>query len=298
MTQDPNSNYGTDPQNPYGSAPQDPYEVPSPSPYPPYNPPSSSEQSPYPSPSPYPPPSQPPYWQQPGYGYGYSPPHQGFGYHAPPSSPLPLGEALRQLPKQYIKMLTKPSAASFAEEMGKANWDIVWVQLLGYAVLAAIFNYLIILINSSFGGLNNLPASSPITPTAIQAIELGFSLGTIVLIPISQFIVAGIYYGLSKAFKGQGTFLAQMYDTLLFQVPLGLIILVLELIPVVGIYLGGLVGIYGIVLFIFMLMGVHRLSGGKATLVYFIPVIVAVLLACIFGIAIAILITSALKSTP
>src|SRR5437588_11930731 len=60
-----------------------------------------------------------------------------YGYAVPPAAPLPLGEAIQQLPGQYIKVLTRPSAMTFAEEMGKASWGIVWVQLIGLAIIAA-----------------------------------------------------------------------------------------------------------------------------------------------------------------
>jgi len=44
------------------------------------------------------------------------------GYDGPQETPLTLGEAIRQLPRQYVKVVTRPSAAAFAEEVGKARW--------------------------------------------------------------------------------------------------------------------------------------------------------------------------------
>src|SRR5229473_8184148 len=67
--------------------------------------------------------------QQGGYGYGYAPPQQ---------APRPIGQAIQELPSQYIKVLTKPSAQTFAEEMGKADWGMVWVQLIGLAIIGTI----------------------------------------------------------------------------------------------------------------------------------------------------------------
>src|SRR6266496_1050109 len=89
---------------------------------------------------------QPPYSApQPPYGAPY--PQPGYDYPPPQTAPLPLGEAIRQLPNQYIKVLTRPSAATFAEEQGKASWDIVWVQLIIYAIVAAVLGYLALLIS-------------------------------------------------------------------------------------------------------------------------------------------------------
>ncbi len=185
---DPNSGYGNPP---YGVPPQEPYNQP-PNPYGP------PPQGPYGTPQgPYGPPPQGPYnqpqgpYSAPPYGqpqnpYGYPPqapygvpPYQqpGYGYVPPPVAPLPLGEAIRQLPQQYIKILTKPSAATFAEEMGKAAWNIVWVQLLGLAVITAVLGYLASLIGS---GIMPTTTSSavPMNPAMLQGIRLGRLLWT------------------------------------------------------------------------------------------------------------------------
>src|SRR6266571_1941252 len=76
--------------------------------------------------------------QQGGAGYGYAPPQQ---------APRPIGQAIQELPNQYIKVVTKPSAQTFAEEMGKADWAMVWIQLLAIAIVGTIFG----LIGSAIG---------------------------------------------------------------------------------------------------------------------------------------------------
>lgn len=286
MSQDPSQNpYDPSAQNPYGNPPpQNPYD---PSTQPPYGPPPQG---------PYGPPPQAPYAPQPGVPYGpppqapYGPPpdgpyrqppegnFNGYGYGQPPSQPLPLGQALQQLPQQYIRVLTKPSAQTFAQEMGKASWDIVWVELIIYAIIATILSYLRA---SIFGVGAPVAPNSPISPATIQAIQAGSSIGLIVLVPIGFFISVGIYYALAKAFHGQGTFLQQGYTQLLISVPIGLVSLVLEFIPILGSIAAFALGIYAIVLNVFAIMAVHRLSGGKATWVVLIPVIVAFVLACV-----------------
>src|SRR5690348_14006544 len=84
-----------------------------------------------------------PYYEfPPGYPFARGPstplrlaaPAGGSGWQngaAPQAIPLPLREAIKQLPRQYWKVLTRPGAATFAEEMGKAEWGIIWAQLLG-----------------------------------------------------------------------------------------------------------------------------------------------------------------------
>lgn len=263
MSQDPTQNpYGGPPpqdpnQNPYGGPPpQNPYEAPPPN-----------------------------YGTPPGYGvppgYGTAP---GYGYNAPPSAePLPLGEALRQLPSQYIRVLTKPSPTTLAMEMGKAAWDIVWLQLLISAVLSAILGYAGSLINPFRFTSLGTTSPSPIDPGTLQAITLGSSLGSVILVPLFFFIGVGILYLLAKAFGGTGTFLAQSYTFLLIGVPVGIVSGLLSLIPILGGLVAFGLSIYAIVLEVFAIMAVHRLSGGKATAVVLIPVgVIFLLLICGF----------------
>ncbi len=289
MSQDPYSGYGSNPENPYGN----------PSPQNPENP--YGQQPPQ---NPYGPPAQPPYGQQPygapqpPYGqqqppqnpYPYGAPQPPYGapqgpdynnYGAPPTAnPLPLGEALQQLPNQYIKVLTKPSAQTFAEEIGKASWDIVWIQLLIYAVVGAILSYLARLISPNPYNFASNPSTAALPTSTLQAITLGTSFGLIIFIPLGFFISMGILYLIAKAFKGSGTFLQQSYAGLLFGVPLGIISLLLSLIPFLGSIASFALSIYSIVLNVFSIMAVHRLSGGKATLVVLLPAIIGLLLVC------------------
>lgn len=246
-----NPNTGYDPPpNPY-NAPQNPYT----------NPP----ENPYATPT----------YGAPGY-------QGGPGYYPPPqSAPLPLGEAIRNLPNQYIKVTTKPGPMTFAEEMGKASWDIVWVQLIFYAIISTILSYLATLISGT--NINTPTGGGSVNPALLQSIRsitLGITFGQIILIPLFFFIGMAIIYGLARAFGGQGTFLTQSYTYLLFDVPLGIVSSLIALIPIAGGFIAIAIGIYRIVLAIFSVMAVHRLSGGRATAVVLIPIGVALLLAC------------------
>jgi hypothetical protein len=254
----------TPPQNPYGEgAPQNPYTSP------PQNPQGVPQ-------NPYRPPVENPYANPPYTDASYASYQGGPGYTPPQSVPLPLGEAIRNLPSQYLKVLTKPGPMTFAEEMGKASWDIVWVQLIAYAIIIAILSYVATLISLTFTSARY----GSINIAAYRSIIAGVSFGFIILIPLFFFIGVGIYYGLAKAFRGQGRFLTQSYTTLLFSVPIGIFLGIVNLIPIAGFFIFFAVSIYSIVLNIFSIMAVHRLSGGKATAVVLIPIGVAVLLAC------------------
>ncbi len=323
MSQDPHSGYNPNPEHPYGTPlPQNPYETPS---QPPYGVPPSQNPYQVPPGTSYGAPGQPPYGVPPGYnpnqsgsgqppygvppGYNpnqsgpgqppydvppsYSPNQSGYGYEA--SAPLPLSEAIGQLPNQYIKVLTKPSAFTFATEMGKASWDIVWIQLIAFAIITAFLGYMRTLIPGALFMYNTPNSESAMSYSILQTIILSSStIAQIIIIPVSFFIGQGIIYLLAKAFGGTGTFLSQGYTYLLISVPLGIISSALGLIPVLGTVAAIGLGIYGIVLQIFSLMAVHRLSGGKATAVVLIPIAILIVLAIIVGIVIALALVAAI----
>ena len=165
---------------------------------------------------------------------------------------------------------------TFAEEMGKASWDIAWVQLIALAIISSILGYLATLTSTTLTSTSY----SSINPAAIRSVTAGISLGSVILVPLFFFIGQGIYYGLAKAFGGQGKFLPQSYTTLLFSVPIGIATGIVNLIPIVGSFIALAISIYSIVLNILALMAVHRLSGSRASAVVIIPIGVAVLLAC------------------
>jgi Yip1 domain len=255
---DPYSGYGT-PQNPYGTPPpQNPYGTPPPQ----YG--------------------APPYQQG---GYGYVPPQQ---------APRPVGQAIQELPNQYIKVVTKPSAQTFAEEMGKADWAIVWIQLLALAILGTIFG----LLRSAIGLVSNpFVNTGGLNYNVFTALTVSGSTFSFIAVPVAFFIVVGIQYLLARAFQGQGNFLTQGYATLLYQVPINVASYILGLIPIFGGIAGFALFIYGIVLNVFAIMAVHRLSGGKATAVVLIPIAVLFLLVLLCIIAIAAIFFAAYRST-
>jgi hypothetical protein len=266
--QEPYSAYGN-PQNPYGTPVQNPYDP--------------NLQNPYGTP--------PPQYDAPSFGNaGYQQPDYGY---APPQGPRPFSVALRELPQQYLKVCTRPSVQSFWEEMGKADWALVWLQLLVLGVIAAIFGF-----------IGNLIYHAPMIATGtsadytnlIQALTLGSSVFSIISVPLFFFLGAGIQYLLARAFKGEGPFLQQCYTALLYQVPLGIISHVISIVPILGGLVSFALSIYGIVLNVFSIMAVHRLSGGKATAVVLIPIGILLLLVICLVILAIILFAAALKS--
>lgn len=197
----------------------------------------------------------------------------------PRAQPLPWRAALRQLPRRYRFVLTKPGFEPFLTAMGLAEWKIVWVQLLIYSVVAAVGA----LVRNWLYPVSLSPASSASglsSLAVLQALSLATSLGLLILIPAVFFLAMGLLYWLARAFGGHGIFVQQVYTTLLFLVPCGVIVSALGLLPLVGSFLSTFLGlglfVYGVVLQCFATLAVHQMDGGRATL----AVILALLVLC------------------
>jgi hypothetical protein len=218
-------------------------------------------------------------------GY-YSPPPPPF--YGTPLKPLPLIDAIAQLPLQYWKILSKPGARTFAEESGKAKWDILLVQLIGYTILDALLGWLhTTLYPLPVQALPSNVNTNGVDVAQLQSVELGIinfltGPGLFIFVPLGFFIYQGIAFGIARAFGGQGSFLTQSYTILLIYVPVGVIDLALAYVPL-GILPGLLslaLDIYGITLTVFAMMGAHRLTGGKASAAALLPFLGLFLLFC------------------
>ena len=278
-----------------------------------------------------PPPGVPPVMPPPGYvfvpvpPYGAPPltPPPGYEFVPPPqpSNPLPLGQAVSELPSQYWRVLTRPGARTFIEEQHKAAWNIVLVQLLmstlialGVVVLEIALGSIQALTSllSNMSTVSNSPTPTSLLPANFYAIE-GVVLA--ILAPLVFLAGEGIQFGLAKMFRGTGSYMRQAYNHLLFYVPVQVItsivsLFVLSLVArgassaatpallifVLLLYLVLLgLGIYSIVLNVFSIMAAHRLTGGKASGVVLIPYGVLVLL---YICLIAFVVVVALASIP
>lgn len=96
----------------------------------------------------------------------------------------------------------------------------------------------------------------------------------------------------------------QSYTTTLYQVPLNialqLITIPLTFIPTAGSLITTLpnlgVLVYSIVLNIFSIMAVHRLSGGKATATVLLPLVVFLVLICAFVVFVALFLITSVRT--
>jgi hypothetical protein len=198
----------------------------------------------------------------------------------PRGQPLPPGEAVRQLPRRYRFILTKPGIEAFLPELGLAGWKIVGFQLALYALVAALLAFLRSLlypVQLSGTGLNGSAA----------ALHLSSFFGPLLLIPLLFFFAMGVLYWLARVFGGHGIFVQQAYTTLLFLTPCGIFVSVLSLIPFAGSFLSAFLGTilfcYCVALQCFATVVVHQMSGGKATstVVITVFILIPVAIACL-----------------
>ena len=191
---------------------------------------------------------------------------------APSTKPPQLSETIWHLPRQYVKVLFRPSAKTFREEMGKAGWGIVLIQFYLLLVITIVLSYLGHVIPSSA-----LHTTSAITIGAFK--PFGFlpsPYNGIVFILGSFLIGLCTAYLFSRYWRGQGSFLAHAYCLLLCTIPLITISGALLLIPAtytVVVLLTTLVialFVYRMVLHGCIIMAVHGLSAGKAALIVLI----------------------------
>jgi hypothetical protein len=218
------------------------------------------------------------------------PPPQTPSTNEPLMRPLPLEEAVRQLPQQYLRVLTHPGAAVFAQEQGKAAWNIVWVQIALTSV-AAILVGMVGFDAHLFGSLATISVFDQILQQ-IKDFSLLYTLRYVLLTPILFFVGMGLYQLFAKMWGGKGKFLVYCYCTLLFAVPISILTSLFSAVTVLGgvpaaigsVVVGGL-SIYGILERIFATMAVHRLSGGKATWVVLIfPILLFVALLIVISV--------------
>ncbi len=237
----------------------------------------------------YPPPPPNPY-MYPGPPQHYYPTPQAPVYGTP-LPPLPLIDAIAQLPVQAWKILSKPGARTFAEESGKARWDITLVMLIGYTLLDGLLGWLHTvlypittqsLIAAAGGATDNGVNLTKVYSAEAAIVTFTNSFGLFIFVPLGFFIYQSIAFGIARAFGGKASFLTQSYTILLVYLPVGLINLALSYVPLPA--LPGLISlaldVYGIVLTVFAMMGAHRLTGGKAAASALLPFVGVTLIAC------------------
>lgn len=176
-------------------------------------------------------------------------------YETRTDTPLPLGQAMRTLPGQYIKILFRPSIQSFVQEKDKGGWGIIWIQLIVLGVLGAILQSLALLISPP---VFSSVASAGLSQSTLLTVSIVFLvIAEIVLTPVSFLVAGGVLFLLARLFGGKGTYREQIYTTLLYGFPLVTLSYLLYLIPVAGAWLIYTPHIYSLVLLFISMKAVH-----------------------------------------
>lgn len=199
---------------------------------------------------------------------------------APFVKPLQVSQAIWQLPRQYIKVMFKPSAQTFREELGKASWGIVLIQFYLLIAITVALTYVAHIIPGSALHTTGAVSIGPYRPFAFLPSPyngIAFILGSFLIGLITAYVF-------SRLLGGRGRLVTHTYGLLLCTVPLVTISGALLLIPASGppvvllVLLIGLLFVYRLLLHVRVIVATHGLSGGQATLiVLIIPLIFVVL---------------------
>lgn len=138
-----------------------------------------------------------------------------------------------------------------------------------------------------------------IIPSAGKDVILGFGiLGFIVVVvgyPILSvfglLMGSSIIFIVAKIFGGKGDFTTQTYLFSLFMAPIS-IIQILGFIPLIGILVSLIVGLYSLYLYVVALREVHSFSTGRAILTILIPAVLAIIAVILFTVALVYLLFS------
>ncbi len=163
----------------------------------------------------------------------------------------------------FIRAVTMPSAANYRELLddpqASQNRACTWVFLT--SMLAAFISMVF--------------SSAPTTMDPLEGYilillkTLLYGLGAVT----SLFIAASIWHATALMFSGDGTHGAMVYVAGAIQAPMIFIAFLVSQIPSPGLFLF-LLFIYHFFLYINAIKAVYKLGTGKATLIFFMPVLV------------------------
>ena len=191
-------------------------------------------------------------------------------------SPRPFGE----IPGLWLKVF-KMDESFFAAEAPRVSSSNTQVGLLIYTVVTVIIQF----IQQRFGFrpaylqkyyLNNPQMNIPIC----------LPLVLLVVVPLGYYIGIGLMHLGARIFGGKGSSTTLAYLTSLFYLPLGMVIVLLNLIPILGGIIGIGLGIYDIMLTVRVIKVNYQLTTGRAVGAYFVPTLVILLIlvpVCVIG---------------
>ncbi len=161
---------------------------------------------------------------------------------------------------KWLKVLTRPSVATFASEIPAASWGITILGVLIYTV----FSTLVFI-------LGVVPARRISNPFIFLEGAL------YVYTAIALILVTGLIYVIAKvAGNDTGDFATQTYLYSLYTIPLAITATLLGLVPGFGDVALFAAVIYGLLLTYYMVQAAHRLNPGSARWIVFFIFLIAV----------------------
>lgn len=182
---------------------------------------------------------------------------------------------LSALLSQYAHVLTRPSVKTFSEEKSKASWASAWCQLLALGLVSALVSVVSMMISPpQVSGIQGVDSAT------LRFVTIMFSaIVILVATPCSFFVASGVLYFFARLFKGDGSYLEQVYSLTLLGVPMVLLSSFLLFIPVIGNWVTFIPHIYSLALLYLALQAVHHLGRGRALAVILVPAVIVLLLA-------------------
>jgi hypothetical protein len=196
-----------------------------------------------------------------------------------------------EIPGLWLQ-LPRMTESFFAFELPKASVRNTIYGLLIYMGTAAVASVLQSLAGYFIPIITNLGSLQEAQLAAIAGGALLYPccIG-LLLVPISFYLLNGLFFVSASILGGKGKFSGQAYLYSLFFVPLGIIsslASLFQLIPMVGAYIVQLVSFALYVLTIFLAVRlmkvVHNFTMGRAVLTLLMPLALLVIPACIIGI--------------
>lgn len=278
----PPANYGPPPGASYAPGPNQP----------PQGPPPGANYVPPPSQPPQGGYAPPPNQQPPPGGYapppgGYAPPPQGS--YTPPPPPQQAGGGMggnqvnlsginqaevQGLIQKDLNIIKTPNVAVYEAEIPNANWRSIIISVVAVSVIDGILGLIAGFIGRAASTASVGYGAGTAVGNGIFGAILGF-FGGLIGTPISFFVGAGLLFGMAKLFGGQGNdFMVHTYLLSLSWTPLRIARGVLNVIPVVGSWLGFIPALYQIYHAGLAIQAYHRLDQTKAQLAAWIPTLV------------------------
>lgn len=187
---------------------------------------------------------------------------------------------IQELFESWIAVLTKPSEATFDAQQPKADLTKAVVGVLIAGVVSGVISAILVLIFGAAGVLGGGGIGSAAAGVAGAIFSLIF---TPIFAVVGVLVGSAILLAFARIFGGTGTYTVQTYLISLFYAPLSIVTTIFGRIPILGALISLAVGIYEIVLITWAIKSTHRVTTGRAVLIWLVPglIIGVIVLGCV-----------------